>query len=126
MPSITGIWISVSSRSNAPLFAGQDLQRFGAILRGNGVVAVHGNGARHQRAHRVFIVGDQHARHRYLVLRERAAMAPVHILPPAISRLLKKRISILRPSAAGEASRDLNQALSPGFSTGCSNTAFQA
>jgi hypothetical protein len=27
-------------------------------------VAVHGDGARHQLAHGVFIVGDQHARHR--------------------------------------------------------------
>ena len=60
------------------------------------------------------------------VLRKRGGFSGASALPPAMSRLLKKRTSILRPSGGGEASRDLNQAFSPGFSTGCSSTAFQA
>jgi len=100
----------------------EDFQRFGAIFSGDGVMAIHRDGARHQRPHRVFIVGNQYARHSSTVIGERDA----HMLPLAISRLLKKRTSILRPSGGGDASRDLNQAFSPGFSTGCCNTAFQA
>jgi hypothetical protein len=48
------------------------------------------------------------------------------MVPAVMSRRLKKRTSMLRPSGGGEARRDLNQAFSPGFSTGCSSTAFQA
>ena len=45
------------------LFAGQDIEGFGAVLGGDGLVAVHGDGARHQRAHRILVIGNQHARH---------------------------------------------------------------
>src|ERR1700716_330453 len=102
------------------------IARFGAVFGGDDIVTVHGNGARHQRAHRIFVIGDQHARHRAISSFASGAARPDHTLPPAISRRLKKRASILRPSGGGEASRDLNQARSPGFSTGCSSTAFQA
>jgi len=57
------------------VFSGQDLQRLGAVLGGNGVVAVHGNGARHQHAHGFFIVGDKHARHEATVIVERGGPA---------------------------------------------------
>jgi hypothetical protein len=41
--------------------AAQDLERFGAIRSGGGVVAVHRDRARDQKAHRFFIVDNQHA-----------------------------------------------------------------
>ena len=126
MPSITGIWISVSRRSKAPSSRVRISSASAPSSRGDGLVAVHGDGARHQRAHGIFIVGDQHARHSSTVSLASETARPVHTLPPARSRLLKKRTSILRPSGGGEASRDLNQARSPGFSTVCSSTAFQA
>ena len=51
--------------------AGQDVERFGAVLGGDGFVAVHGDGARHQRAHRILVVGDQYPRHCFRLIRER-------------------------------------------------------
>ena len=45
------------------ILAGQDLQRLGAVLGSDGLVAVHGDGARHQLAHRILVVGDQDFRH---------------------------------------------------------------
>src|SRR5215471_3193677 len=98
----------------------EDLQRLGAVLRGDGLVAVHGDRARHQRAHGIFIVGDQDSRHSrrlYLALKSlsrswltflsmifsenRFALFRIMLYAPplATSRRLKKRISMLRPSA---------------------------
>ena len=108
------------------VFADQDFQRFGAVFGGDDVVAVHGDGARHQRAHGVFIVGDQYARHRRTIFRERDRCGPAHVLPPAISRLLKKRMSILRPSGRRRGQPRLEPGAFAGLQHGCSSTAFQA
>src|SRR5258708_37999259 len=107
-------------RIERALVAVEDVQRFGAVFGGDDLVAVHGNGARHQRAHGNFIVGDQHARHRALNLLRTGSI--LQILPAARSRLLKKRISILRTSGGDEASRELNKASSPSLRTASSNT----
>src|SRR5690349_11706617 len=124
--------------------AAEDLQRLGAVLRGDGLVAVHGDGARHQRAHGIFVVGNQDSRHRVssiprrlkslsrcwlvfwsmILSKNRFALFRIMLYAPpaATSRRLKKRMSMLRPSAGGEARRDLNSTRSPGCSTACSST----
>ncbi len=62
MPSITGIWISVSSRSKPPFSLLKHIQRLGAVGGWHDVVAVLGERARDQRAQRFLVLGDQDAR----------------------------------------------------------------
>ena len=75
MPSITGILMSVSSRSKAPFSRVRISSASAPSSRGHGLMAVHRDCARHQRAHGIFIVGDQHARHLVSIFRRRSGVA---------------------------------------------------
>ena len=47
----------------APLSRDEDFERLGAVLRGRGLMTVHGDRPRHQLAHRLLVVGDQDTGH---------------------------------------------------------------
>ena len=98
--------MSVSSKSE------DDVERLGAVLRGGDVVTVHCDGPRHEEPHGLLVVGNQDFCHQ--------------LAPAAMSRRWKNRTAISRPSAGGDARRDLNASRSLAFSTGCSSTEFHA